>query len=141
MGKIRASNLNIGRAVKALDAGAQSGPFQKLMPSIRAASVQLDQAQTSMGLDVIGAVTFGALSKGELDLALQNAVPTGLDEVELRKWLINKQIANNKLAEYYADQIEFIDEGGTVAGFVRRGTSAGQPIIINLDSQGNIIDG
>ena len=110
---------NIDRAISALDRGAKTGAVDKFLPTIRAASKELNQIQGELALDVVGAVTFGALSQGELDLARDVALPTGLDEPELKKWLQDKKIAQNKLRDYLSDQVQFLDQGGTVAGFLR----------------------
>ena len=110
---------NIDRAVAALNSGAGVGSIEKFLPSFKAASVELDNIQGSMALDVIGAVTFGALSEGELNLAKQVALPTGLDTPELIKYLGDRKIAQEKLRSYFNEQIQFLDQGGTVAGFLR----------------------
>jgi len=127
--KIDAGIKNIDRAIEAVQGGAGVGAIQKNFPSIRAASVELDNIQKSMALDVIGAVTFGALSKGELDLAREVALPTGLDSPQLIDHLQQKKAAQQKLRAYYNDQIQHLDQGGTVASFIRlkeREGAAGQ---------------
>lgn len=118
--KIDAGIKNIDRAISLLDKGAGVGSIEKLLPSFRAASVALDNIQGMMALDVVGATTFGALSKGELDLAKDVALPTGLDTDELMQHLSDKKIAQEKLRNYFSDQIDFLDQGGTVAGFLRQ---------------------
>jgi hypothetical protein len=115
---------NLDRALGALDRGARTGAVQRFLPSVTAASKELDQIRNELGLDVVGSVTFGALSESELDLALDTALPTGLDEPALRAWLQRKRDAQTKLLEYYEDQISFIDQGGTVAGFAERNRQA-----------------
>ena len=117
--KIAGAVRNIDRAIAALDKGAGVGEFEKMWPSIAAASVELDNIRGSMALDVVGATTFGALSKGELDLAKDVALPTGLDTDELIDYLNKKKVAQQKLRDYYSEQIQFLDQGGTVAGFLR----------------------
>lgn len=117
--KIDAGIRNIDRAISVLDKGAGVGAVEKIWPSIRAASVELDNIRGQMALDVVGATTFGALSKGELDLAKDIALPTGLDTEELKDYLNKKKIAQEKLRSYYNEQIQFLDQGGTVAGFLR----------------------
>ena len=110
---------NIDEAISALDAGANTGPFAKYAPSIKAASVELDNLQRRMGLDVIGSVTFGALSKGELDLALAVALPTSLRPPELRKWLVEKRSAQSKLSKYLGEAAVFLGRpGNNVAKWV-----------------------
>ena len=121
---------NIDRAISAIDEGASTGVIEsRFFPSIRTASIKLDQAQKEMGLDVISGVTFGALSKGELDLSLNLALPTGLEPGPLKEWLQAKKIAQQKLRAYFEEQINFLDQGGTIAGFLRskrRDLGAGQ---------------
>lgn len=119
IGKINVGIQNIDGAIEAVRAGAGTGALESRFPSIKAASVELDNIQGRMALDVIGAVTFGALSKGELDLAKQVALPTGLDGPELIKFLEDKRAAQIKLRDYFKEQIDFLDQGGTVAGFLR----------------------
>lgn len=143
---------NLDKAVRAIDEGASTGAVEKLLPSVRTASIKLDQIQSELGLDVVGAVTFGALSAGELNLALDTALPTGLEPQELREWLIEKKNAQTKLRGYFSNQVQFLDQGGTVAGFLKQQDQAnvsqnetppaqsGQRII-QFDAQGNRIDG
>jgi hypothetical protein len=140
---------NINRAVALLNDGAGVGAIQKFLPSFRASSVALDNVQKSMALDVIGAVTFGALSEGELNLAKEVALPTGLDSQQLIKHLQDRKSAQEKLRGYFNDQIQFLDQGGTVAGFLRarereseresdvEKAATGQTF--NFDAQGNLI--
>lgn len=146
--KIDLGIRNIDEAVVAIRNGAGVGAIESQFPSIKAASVELDFVQKKMALDVIGAVTFGALSKGELDLAKEVALPTGLDTDELIDHLQRRKVAQTKLRAYFMEQIQFLDQGGTVAGFLREqerkqgGTQPGQPqqsTTINFDEQGNII--
>lgn len=119
---------NLGKAIAAIDEGASTGAIEsRFAPTIRASTIKLEQIQKLLGLDVIGSVTFGALSKGELDLALETALPTGLQPPELRQWLEDKKAAQEKLRAYYSNQIDFLDQGGTVAGFMRsQGRQVGQ---------------
>lgn len=125
--KIDLGLSNIDAAIEAVNAGAGTGAIEKRFPSLKAASIALDNIQGKMALDVIGAVTFGALSQGELDLARNVALPTGLEGPDLIVHLQDKKAAQQKLRDYYNEQIQFLDQGGTVAGFMRqkeRGTSA-----------------
>lgn len=110
----------MGDAIDELDAGAQTGAIQSRLPSIRAASIRLDNIQKQLGLDVIGGVTFGALSKGELDLALSKALPTGLDETALRGWLVTKKEAQEKLVDNLQEAAIFLGTpGNTLAKFLQ----------------------
>tara|TARA_R110002020_G_scaffold467655_1_gene691389 strand:+ start:22663 stop:23841 length:1179 start_codon:yes stop_codon:yes gene_type:complete len=118
--KIDVGLSNIDAAIDAVNAGAGTGAIEKRFPSLKAASVALDNIQGRMALDVVGAVTFGALSEGELNLAREVALPTGLEGPELIAHLQARKVAQGKLRDYYNEQIQFLDQGGTVAGFLRR---------------------
>ena len=73
-----------------------------------------------MGLDVVGSVTFGALSKGELDLALEVGLPEGLDTPELISHLERRRDLQVRLKSGLDDLMQHLDTGGTIAGFSRR---------------------
>jgi len=120
IGKIRGNMLTIDRAIGALDRGAETGALDKFLPSITAASRELRQIQSELGLDVIGSVTFGALSQGELNLALETALDTGQQPDVLRDLLVKKKAAQNKLMAYLDKQVQFLDGGGTVAGWLKQ---------------------
>jgi hypothetical protein len=117
IGNITTNVRNIDRAIAAIDRGAKTGVIAKLAPSITSASRELKQIQNELGLDIIGSVTFGALSQGELDLALDTALDTGQDPAALKDILIRKKEAQNKLINYLDEQIQFLDDGGTLAGW------------------------
>lgn len=120
IGKADQNIGNIDRAIRALDEGANTGAIEsRFFPTIKAASVALDQIQNELTLDVLNSATFGALSEEELKLAKQTALPTGLPEAELREWLMRKREAQEKLKAYFMEQVDFLDQGGTVAGFLR----------------------
>jgi len=111
---------NLDQAIAALDSGASTGAIEsRFFPTIRESTVALEQIQAQLGLDVVQSVQFGALSEGELQLALATALPTGLQPNELREWIQNRQSSQRKLKGYFEDQIDFLDQGGTIAGFVR----------------------
>jgi hypothetical protein len=110
--KLGKSITTIDRAVSAIDAGGQAGAIQKYFPDITSASAELTNAMNNMGLDVVGAVTFGALSKGELDLAMQTAAPRNLDSVQLRDWLVTKRDAMFKAQAMLDDSAEYLSTPG-----------------------------
>lgn len=121
--KIQANTRNLEKALSAIERGATTGTIENAMgPSVRASTLELEQIEGELGLDVVGAVSFGALSEGELNLAKQVALPKNMQPEELTQWVQNKIAANNKLSDYYSAQIDFLDQGGTVAGFLRQQT-------------------
>lgn len=101
---------NINTAISALDAGARSGAIDRYIPNITEASATLRNSMDRMGLDVIGSVTFGALSEGELRLAMETAVPRNLNEAELRSWLVKKRDAQQKVRVALIEQAQFLSK-------------------------------
>lgn len=119
--KIQTSIGNINEAISALDRGAQTGVVTQYMPNIRAASVELDNIRKRMGLDVIGSVTFGALSESEMNMALSTAMPAGLKPEELRNWLDRKRSAQQKALAALQEAMLFLSQpGNTVADWHAR---------------------
>ena len=152
IGKIQNNINNIDRAITALDNGARTGAIDRFLPNVTAASQELRQIQNELGLDVVGAVTFGALSESELSLALDTALPTGLNEPQLRDFLIRKREAQQKALANMREAIQFLDSGGTVGEFIQSKQSQAQSQgnennsqaerptqILNFDAQGNLI--
>tara|TARA_R110000751_G_scaffold73408_1_gene148446 strand:+ start:23117 stop:24259 length:1143 start_codon:yes stop_codon:yes gene_type:complete len=95
---IRSSIGTIDEAIAALDKGAETGYVDKWLPSFKEATLSLENAAQRMGLDVISATTFGALSEGELRLAMDTAMPRNFQPKELKKWLTDRKAAKTKLA-------------------------------------------
>jgi len=108
--KIRSNISNLREARQLVLDGAGTGPIESLLPSFKAASIALDSMKGRLGLDVVGAVTFGALSKGELDLAKAVAIPTNLDGPDLVDWVDRKIAAQDELATYMEKQAVFLSE-------------------------------
>lgn len=100
LGSIDQQILLYDQAIDAINDGAGVGPIKDMMPSFRSASVNLDNIQRNLGLNVIQNTTFGALSEGELNLALSTALPTSMEGDELLKWIRDKKEAQRKLSNY-----------------------------------------
>jgi len=109
---IRSNIANLDKAINLIEVeGANTGVIQSKLPNWNAATIELNSLQSQLGLDVVGAVTFGALSQGELGLALQVALPTDLDGPDLANWLRSKKAAQEKLADYFTEQSKFFSRG------------------------------
>lgn len=92
-------NFNIAKnALREAIANGQniSGFAAQFMPNVSLQAQELDFARNSLGLDVVGSVTFGALSKGELDLALRTALPVNLNERQLLEYIERRELALTK---------------------------------------------
>ena len=72
----------------------------------KAASSRFDNVAQRMGLQVVQSVTFGALSAGELKVAMDTAVPPNLDNKELVAWFQKRKDAQLKLRKFYVDIAE-----------------------------------
>ena len=111
----------IDEAIAAIDAGANTGVIASKLPNITAASIQLANVRQQLGLDVIGSVTFGALSEGELNLALDTSLPMGLAPKDLRAYLVNKKTAQTKLAGYLTEQATYLSKrGNSLSGWLEK---------------------
>jgi hypothetical protein len=109
---VASSVRNMDAAIQALNEGAQSGIVYDMIPNITVASAELQNAKQRLGLDVIGSVTFGALSAGEMQLAMDTAVPSGLPPAELKTWLLRKRDAQTKMLAALQDAaIHFASNG------------------------------
>jgi hypothetical protein len=115
---VAAARANIGTLDRAIELveeeGANTGVIARTLPSWNASTVELNNLQGQLTIDVIGAVTFGALSEGELALAMDIALPTGLDEKELADWLRRKKTAQQKLANYHSKKARFFSDGFSI---------------------------
>ena len=115
--KIKQNLANYQIALDALDAGeggiALTGRLAKFVPNITAAAQSIETAKSKLGLDIIGSVTFGALSEGELKLAMDTALPSDqLSPTELRKWITDRMNAQRKAFEAVNDTLNhFVKQG------------------------------
>jgi len=74
-----------------------TGVIRQYLPNISKAANQLREAQTRLGLAVIGGTTFGALSKDEMTLAMNTDIDQGLPQDVLIEELERKMLAQTKV--------------------------------------------
>ena len=119
---VNANIKNLGEALRLVkEEGANTGPIMQRLPDFTNAAIELRNIQQNLGLDIVAASKFGALSEGELNLALDTALPTGLREDELISFLERKIAAQNKLSNALQDQIIFLSTpGNTIGDYVNR---------------------
>lgn len=118
-GQLQTSIGNIDEALAAIDRGAESGLVYNMLPRVSEAGASLQNAMDRMGLDVIGSVTFGALSEGEMRLAMSTAVPRGLGAQELRTWLERRRQAQLAAADTLASAAQYLTTpGNTINGWI-----------------------
>ena len=116
LGMIRSNILNLDKVVAAIDSGADTGLVQSQLPATNAATLELRQMQSTLGLDVVGATKFGALSDGELKLALDVALPAKMERADLRAWVVKKKAAQEKLTNYFNEQAKYLSIPGHTVG-------------------------
>ena len=102
---------NYGEAIAALDAGAETGTIDAMLPSLTRASKELDNVIKRLGLDVVGNTTFGALSESELKFALKAAIPNNLQPAQLKEWLTAKRNAQQKILGGLNEMANFLGDG------------------------------
>ena len=112
---------NYKEGIAAINDGAQSGFFMSMLPSMRRSSIQLDNVVNRLGLDVVGSVTFGALSAGELSMAMSTAAPTSFAPEYLKEWFENRIKAKENLLKVSEDIARFLSDGDkTMADYYER---------------------
>jgi hypothetical protein len=121
--RLRIENAALDDVVDALNKGAYTGVFDDLLPVFTTAQAQLRQAQSQLGLSVVGDTTFGSLSAGELNLALNTALPTKMDEASLEVWVKERHALNKRIMDEMNEYALHIVNGGTEAQWVLRGDS------------------
>ena len=110
--KVSANMANLQRARELAASGVNTGVIASRLPNWSAGAVELANLRNQLGLDVIGTASFGALSEGELNLALNTALPTNLNQDELVNWLDRKMAAQEKLRMEYLKVARFLSKPG-----------------------------
>jgi hypothetical protein len=106
-----------GKIADAVDKGAASGPFEKLFPTWKTATIELENLQKQLGINLIQNTTFGALSESELAFALDTAMPPFRGPA-LKEWALEKQRTQKLLIAYLYDMSQFVRSGdGTALDF------------------------
>ena len=101
-------------ALAALDSGAETGRVSALLPTVTSQTQLLESAKQQLGLDVIGSVTFGALSESELNLAMDAGLPSDkLSPEQLREWILERKDAKKKAAQALLETAQYLSRPGT----------------------------
>jgi len=132
--KLRLNISNLEQVVPLIGEGANTGPISRLFPSVKAATIKLEQLQKRLSLDVVGSVTFGALSKGELELAKAVAIPFGLEGDDLIQWVNDTISAKRKLMGYLEDQAIFLSNGGTQTEWLQKQTADLEGLLVRANA-------
>ena len=113
LGNVRTNIRNLNKVSTLLDnPEVSTGVVESQLPTFNAATLELRNLRNTLGLDVISNTTFGALSEGELDLALDTGLPAKMDRKSLKKWVDDKISAQQKYADYLSDVAIFLNVPG-----------------------------
>lgn len=125
---IKGSISTMNEAIAAIDKGASTGAVERFLPSFTEATLELENAANRMGLDVVSATTFGALSEGELRLAMDTALPTKMEPKALKLWLTKRRDAKKKMARELNKMAITLGKGKvTIAEYLEKNTTAKEP--------------
>lgn len=145
LAKTTANIANLKEALRLSNNGANTGVIARYLPNVKAASVELANLRNTLGLDVVGGTTFGALSESELALALDTALPVGLDDPQLAVWLQRKIDAQEKVRAAFAAKARHFAGGGSLSDWLKTSESgapsespAGNMPPVNALSEGMI---
>jgi len=80
-----------------LDEGAVTGWVANQLPTLNANTANLESFARQLGLDVIGSVTFGALSEAEMKLAMATPIDVNLPPIQLKAQVLKKLELQEKI--------------------------------------------
>jgi len=102
--KIRENVLDYQRGIDLIKKeGATTGFIADFLPNMKASTRKFANLRRKLGLNVVASVTFGALSEGELNLAMDVALPKGISPEATVKWIEDRMAAQQKLANNLED--------------------------------------
>lgn len=111
--------INVAESAIAEGKSLGKGWFQNRVPKISKYRVLMQQAARDLGLGIIQSTTFGALSKGEMDLAMETALPP-LDDKDLLDWLKRRRAAEEKIQNELSRAAIFLSQPGNTVGKWRK---------------------
>jgi len=118
MATVRNNISTLEDAKRALESGAQTGFFAQFLPNISRSATELANVKNRLGLDVVSSVTFGALSESELNMALDTALPTNMDEDYLKDWVQERIDAKKKLLKNLLEVTGFLSRGNSIGDWM-----------------------
>jgi len=117
---IRENVLDYQRGIDLIEKeGATTGFIADFLPNMKASTRKFANLRRKLGLNVVASVTFGALSEGELNLAMDVALPKGISPEATVKWIKDRMAAQQKLADNLEDAALFLADH-SVAELIKR---------------------
>lgn len=126
---IRKNISNYDEAIRLIEnEGANTGIIASRLPSLFAASIELDNLGQTMGVESLAGGGFGTLSDSDVRLSIQRSLPKGLEGPELVVWLKKKKAADLKYISELERAAKFMQKGRTLADFLdANGNQVPQP--------------
>jgi hypothetical protein len=118
--KIRENVLDYQRGIDLIEKeGATTGFIADFLPNMKASTRKFANLRRKLGLNVVASVTFGALSEGELNLAMDVALPKGISPEATVNWIKERMDAQQKLADNLEEAALFLtDQNNSVRDFI-----------------------
>lgn len=113
---LRQNTGTLAQLVDSIDDGATVSLWESWVPTVKGSTARKESLINRLGLEVVSGTTFGALSEGELKLALQVAVPNFTNPADMRKWAKDRMSANKKLEQELTLAVNYLEgynEDGT----------------------------
>jgi hypothetical protein len=107
--KINEGIYTLDEAATVIKAGIErgdnlgQGAIMQYLPTIKQSTMELRSIANRLGLNVVSSVTFGALSEGELKMAMSTGLPPGIKGQKLLDWVNKRRAAQQKLASYLSE--------------------------------------
>lgn len=116
---IKKNISNYDEAIRLIEnEGADTGIIASRLPSLFAASIELDNLGQTMGVESLAGGGFGTLSDSDVRLSIQRALPKGLKGTKLVEWLKRKKAADLKYVSELERAAKFMQKGRTLADFL-----------------------
>jgi len=124
--KIRENVGDLQRGIDLIEKeGATTGFISDFLPNMRASTRKFANLRRKLGLNVVASVTFGALSEGELNLAMDVALPKGISPEETVTWIKERMAAQQKLVDNLEDAALYLADH-SVAELITRNRAMGK---------------
>ena len=106
---LRQNTNTLSQLVDSVDDGATVSLWQSWTPTVKASTARKESLINKLGLEIVAGTTFGALSEGELKLALEVAVPNFTNPADMRKWAKDRMEANKKLEQELTLAVSYLE--------------------------------
>jgi len=95
---------------KIINGDADTGYVEQYLPTWNKDTLELQRLGNTLGLNIIQSTTFGALSAGEMKLAMDTALPKGMQEDDLLEWVQTRRVARKKLRLEMMNYVNFMND-------------------------------